>query len=172
MRTKIHPGVFLTETDRVYRVDSSYRNGFTRKRKSESIKKTGDVCKDLAALEKVKESVISHYEQMEYISAVGIIKIDTEYSIRGLNFVAGRQGEGKAIIVVKLSIQRRGESALNKSFSTYDRLVEIWPDVTDALMIFHGLDAKPKEWVSAPSELYYERLQVRLIRHKNKLSKQ
>jgi hypothetical protein len=169
MRTKIHSGVFLVETDRVFRVDSSYRNGFTRKRKSESVKKTGDVSKDLAALEIVKKSVIRHYIEMEYISAVGVIVQDKECSIRGMIFAGGRIiGSDKDRIEVKVLIQRRGMGSYSRSVSTYSRFVEIWDECSDWLVTFHGLEAKPQEWVEAPTELFFESLQEQLIDRKKK----
>lgn len=84
MKTKIYPSVYLSETDSGYTVESNYRNGFTRKRNAVSIKKTGDIKKDLLNLEEAKRSAISHYETMEYKSAVGIIVQDVEYTICGI----------------------------------------------------------------------------------------
>lgn len=167
MKTKIHPNVYLKETERVYRVESSYRNGFTRKRKSISIEKTGDTQKDLSALEEAKNSVINHYKEMEYRSAVGVIVKDTEYTIRGMNCVAGKQGKDKERIEVKIAVQRKGEATFTRSVSTYARFVEVWHEATGLLIAFHGLSSKPEEWVEAPSELYFMRLQKRLIAYKN-----
>lgn len=166
MKTKIYPSVYLTETDSGYTVESNYRNGFTRKRNSVSIKKTGDIKKDLVALEGAKKSVISHYEAMEYKSAVGTIIKDVEYTIRGINFVAGKQGKDKSRIAINVAVQRTGGKAYCRSLSTYERFVEVWHEATDLLVEFHGLNSKPEEWLEAPSALYYERLQSRLIAHK------
>lgn len=169
MKTKIHPGVHQTETENSYTVESNFRNGFTRKRNSKRVKKTGDIRKDLSALEKAKASVISHYEEMEYKSAVGIITKDTEYTIRGMNFVGGRQGNDKERIEIKIAVQRRGAAAFCRSVSTYARFSEIWHEATDLLVAFHRLKSKPQEWVEAPSELYFERLQAQLIGHKRRM---
>lgn len=171
MKTKIHPGVYLTETERRYTVESNYRNGFTRKRNSVSIKKTGDIKKDLLLLKEAKRSVISHYEAMEYKSAVGTIVKDVEYTIRGMNFVAGKQGKDKSRIAINIAVQRKGGKAYCRSLSTYDRFVEVWHEATDLLVTFHDLDSKPDEWRDAPSEIYYKYLQARLIAHKNKANK-
>lgn len=167
MKIKIHPNVYLKETERSYRVESNYRNGFTRKRNSASVKKTGDLKKDTLALDEAKKSVIDHYEEMEYKSAVGIIIEDTEYTIRGMNFVAGKQGKDKDRIEVRITVQRKGKTPFCRSISTYTRFCEVWHEATNTLMAFHKLDTKPKEWVEAPSELYYMRLQERLIAYKN-----
>jgi hypothetical protein len=167
MKTKIHPNIHLKETERGYMIESSYRNGFTRKRNSISLKKTDDLKKDLSALEEAKKSVINHYEEMEYRAAVGVIVKDTEYTIRGMNCCAGKQGKDKEIIEIKISVQRKGKAAFTRSVSTYVRFVEVWHEATGILIAFHGLSSKPEEWIEAPSELYFMRLQKRLIAYKN-----
>lgn len=166
MKIKIHPNVYLTETARSFNVKSNYRNEFTRKHNSVTVKKTGDVTRDLKALEEAKASVINHYEEMEYKSAVGVIVPDKEYTIRGMNYVAGKQGQDKERIEVKIAVQRRGMSAFSRSVSTYKRFVEVWDEATIMLMKFHSLESKPVEWEDAPSELYFKRLQERLIKYK------
>lgn len=166
---KLQAGIKLKETERGYIIESHPRKGSIRERRGTTVIKTGDMEADLEKLEIAKASVISHYTAMELKASIGTIIPDEEYTIRGMSLVGGRQGKDKTKIPIHLAIRRTGEIPYFRKITSYTRLIEIWQEATDHLVAFHGLESKPEEWITPPSELYYNRLQKRLIDHKNKL---
>jgi len=168
---RLQAGIKLKETVRCYIIESHPRKGSIRERCGTTVKKTGDLDADLKKLEIAKASVISHYNAMEIKASIGTIIKDEEYTIRGLSMVAGKQGNDKTRISINLAVRRTGETPYCRSIMSYSRFVEVWHVATDYLVKFHGLESKPKEWIESPSELYYDRLQKRLIEHKVKQKK-
>lgn len=166
VKTKITEGVFLNTGDRSFTVEAMCYKKATKRRFSVVVKRTKNETNDSARLEAAIKKVVDHYNETNRLFAIGTIVRGREYSIPGLCFIAGRQGKDKSKIVVKLHVHRKGRTPFSRSASSYETFRSAWPDIIEELRVVHDFDEIPTKWNAPPSELFYSRLQVRLIAQK------
>lgn len=160
VQTKPHTGITVINSARVIRVTCDYLSGSIRKVKTVSVSKLkggtdedieAEVSKVVAEFKKFRDENLRKF-------LVGVIVVDKEYTIPNLIMSLIKPSLKFKNSRLRLTVRiNRGTKIKNISVHTcdYDEFKSTWFFLTDQLSASNGFSKKPSEWVTPPSESYY-----------------